>query len=80
MIKMDREKAIAAMPERLGITPEQCATVILEGVERNTAIIVVTGTAKILWLIQRVSPTFIMGLMRKRLRKSRVEVRIPDKK
>jgi short-subunit dehydrogenase len=78
MIKMDREKVLAELPERLGITPEECAKVILKGVERNKAIIVVTGMAKILWLIQRISPTFIIGLMRKRLRKSRAEVRIED--
>jgi short-subunit dehydrogenase len=78
MIKMDREKVLAEMPERLGITPEKCAKVILKGVERNKAIIVVTGMAKILWLIQRISPTLIMGLMRRRLRKSRVEVRVED--
>ncbi len=78
MIKMNREKVLAEMPERLGINPEECAKVILKGVERNKAIIVVTGMAKILWLIQRISPTFIMGLMRKRLRKSRVEMRIED--
>ena len=78
MIRLDREKMLAEMPERLGITPDECAKVILKGVERNKAIIVVTGTAKILWLIQRLSPTFIIGLMRNRLRKARVEMRIED--
>ena len=56
LIKIDREKMLADLPERFGITPEQCADAILNGVRRNKAIIVVTGLAKFLWLIHRISP------------------------
>ena len=69
---------LSLLPERLGITPEKCAAVILSGVERNKAIIVVTGFAKILWLIQRISPGLIRWLMGRNLKKSRMELRIND--
>jgi len=78
LIKIDREKMLASLPERLGITPEKCAAVILGGVERNKAIIVVTGFAKILWLLQRISPGLIRWLMGRNLKKSRMEIRIND--
>ena len=78
LIKIDREKMLSLLPERLGITPEKCAAVILSGVERNKAIIVVTGFAKILWLIQRISPGLIRWLMGRNLKKSRMELRIND--
>ena len=78
LIKIDREKMLSSLPERLGITPEKCAAVILSGVERNKAIIVVTGYAKILWLIQRISPGLIRWLMGRNLKKSRMELRIND--
>jgi len=78
LIKIDREKMLSLLPERLGITPEKCAAVILSGVERNKAIIVVTGYAKILWLIQRISPGLIRWLMGRNLKKSRMELRIND--
>ena len=78
LIKIDREKMLSLLPERLGITPGKCAAVILSGVERNKAIIVVTGFAKILWLIQRISPGLIRWLMGRNLKKSRMELRIND--
>jgi len=79
MIKIDRQKMLAELPDRFGISPEECAQVILRGVERNKATIVVTGFAKVLWLIHRISPNLIIWLMKKRLRKSRAEIRIEDK-
>jgi NAD(P)-dependent dehydrogenase (short-subunit alcohol dehydrogenase family) len=78
MIKIDREKMLESLPERLGITPERCASVIIRGVERNKAIIVVTGFAKILWLLQRISPGLIRWMMRRNLKKSRKEMRIEN--
>ena len=38
---------------------DECASVILRGVERNKATIVVTRFAKILWMLQRISPGII---------------------
>ncbi|MBL7102610.1 MAG: SDR family oxidoreductase [Desulfobacteraceae bacterium] len=76
VIKIDREKMLKSLPERFGITPEACALIILRGVQRNKAIIVVTGLAKTLWALQRISPTLIRWMMRRDLKKSRKELRI----
>jgi short-subunit dehydrogenase len=78
LIKIDREKMLASLPDRLSITPEECASVIIRGVERNKAIIVVTGFAKIVWLLQRINPGLIRWIMRRDLKKSRKELRIGD--
>ena len=78
MIKLDREKVLKSLPERLGITPEECALVILRGVERNKAVIVVTGFAKILWLLYRIYPGLILWMMGQKIKKSREEMRIDD--
>jgi NADP-dependent 3-hydroxy acid dehydrogenase YdfG len=78
LIKMDREKMLDSLPERLGITPEECASLILRGVERNKAMIVVTRFAKVLWLLQRISPGLIRWLMGRNLKKSRREIRINE--
>jgi len=78
MIKIDRQKILASLPERLGITPEECATVILRGVERNKATIVVTGMAKVLWMLQRVCPGLILWMMRRNIKRGRKETRIED--
>jgi len=78
MIKINRDKILKSLPERFGITPEECALVILRGVERNKAIIVVTGFAKILWLLYRIHPGLILWMMRREMKKSRKEMRIGD--
>ena len=76
LIKIDRKKMLASLPERLGITPEECAAAIIRGVERNQAIIVVTWFAKVLWILQRISPGLIRWIMGRDLKKSRREIRI----
>jgi len=78
IIKIDREKMLKSLPERFGITPEACAQIILRGVQQNKAIIVVTGFAKVLWALQRISPAVIRWIMRRDLRKSRKEMRIEN--
>jgi NADP-dependent 3-hydroxy acid dehydrogenase YdfG len=78
MIKIDRQKMLESLPERFGITPEECALVILRGVARNKATIVVTGMAKVLWMVQRLCPGLILGMMRRNLKKHRQEARIED--
>lgn len=78
VIKIDRDKMLKSLPERFGITPEACAQIILRGVQRNKAIIVVTGFAKYLWALQRISPAVIRWMMQHNLRKTRKEVRIED--
>jgi NAD(P)-dependent dehydrogenase (short-subunit alcohol dehydrogenase family) len=71
MINVDREKALAQLPDWIGITPEECANVILRGVERNKAFIVVTLLAKILWALHRISPGFVLWMMKMAWRDSR---------
>ena len=78
LIKIDREKMLASLPEKLGISPETCASAIIRDVERNKAIIVVTGFAKFLWLLQRISPGLIRWMQQQRLKKARQEMRIED--
>ncbi len=69
VIRMDREKAVAMFPK--GITPEKCASIILRGVERNRATIVVTSLAKFFWLLQRISPSLAIGMAKRLVRKMR---------
>jgi len=52
--------------------------VILHGVKRNKAIIVVTRLAKILWILHRISPGLILRMMRRELKKARKELRIEE--
>ena len=78
IIKIDRDKMLKSLPERFGITPEACAQIILRGVQQNKAIIVVTGLARVLWALQRISPALIRWMMRRDLRKSRKVMRIED--
>ena len=76
MIKLDREKVLESLPERLGITPEECARRILKGVEKNKPLIVVTAFAKILWWLYRISPGLTIALQKASLKKARKEARI----
>jgi short-subunit dehydrogenase len=78
VIKINREKLLEALPDRLGITPEKCATLILRGVARNKAFIVVTGFAKTLWVLHRINPRILFWMMRRTLIRSRKEARIED--
>lgn len=78
MIKIDREKMLESLPERFGITPEECALVILRGVECNKAIILVTGLARVLWWLHRINPGLIISMMRRDIKKTRKEMRIED--
>jgi NAD(P)-dependent dehydrogenase (short-subunit alcohol dehydrogenase family) len=75
VVKLDRDKLLAAMPALLPV--EKCARVILHGVERNRAIIVVTAPAKFFWLLQRISPALVLWIIRRvhtrKLREIRIE-------
>ena len=76
MVKMDRGKALQVLSRMKGLTPEQCAKVVLNGVRRNQAIIVVTTMAKVMWLLQRLSPGLVTWIMTRHYRRSREEMRI----
>lgn len=65
-VKIDREKMVDKAPE--GMNVDECARVILRGVERNKAIIVVTLPAKIAYLIQRLSPGLVRLMLRLNLK------------
>lgn len=76
MVNIDRKKVLEAMGRIPGITPEECAEEILKGVEKNKGVIVITMLAKILYLLQRLSPELAMKLISmdmKRLRASRIK-------
>jgi NAD(P)-dependent dehydrogenase (short-subunit alcohol dehydrogenase family) len=75
VINFDKEATLALWPR--GITAERCAEIILRGVERNKATIVVTGFAKMLWAVQRLSPTVMIWAMRRYMQRMR-EHRIGD--
>lgn len=64
MININREKLLSRLPDWSGITPEKCANVILSGVQRNKAFIIVTMFAKFLWTLQRISPNFVIWIMK----------------
>lgn len=78
LVKIDREKMLKSLPERFGITPAECASVILRGVARNKATIMVTGLAKIFWWLHRINPGWILWMMRRKIKEAREEMRIED--
>jgi len=76
MVKIDREKILASLTGSMGVSPEECVSRILRGVERNKATIVIGWWAKILWRLQRLSPGLVYWIMRmvtKQMRQSRVQ-------
>lgn len=63
MVNLDREKVLDYLARIPGITPAECAKEILKGVEKNKAMIVVTAFAKILHMLQRISPALTARLI-----------------
>jgi NAD(P)-dependent dehydrogenase (short-subunit alcohol dehydrogenase family) len=66
---VDRARLLAMTPKLT--SPEECARVILRGVEKNRATIPVTAHAKVLWGLHRLSPSitqWIAGVMVDRVR------------
>ena len=61
--------------ERFAISPEGCARVILDGVEKKKPIITVTFLARVMWWLARISPTFIMNFARRDFNKWRDKAR-----
>ncbi len=77
MVNIDRQKMLDYLAKIPGITPEDCAKVVLKGVEKNKAIIVVTAVAKFLYTLQRISPNLAIKLMMHDVKKLR-DARISD--
>ncbi len=69
IVNFDREKVLSLLPR--GIPPKKCAEVILRGVARNRATVLVTGLAKFLWILQRVNPGIVILLSRSYMRRMR---------
>lgn len=69
VIGFDREKVLALWPR--GVTPDECARVILRGVARNRAVVVITRTARLLWWIERLSPELMIALGRRYMQQMR---------
>lgn len=67
MVNLDRDRVLAQLPKHM-MAPDECARVILRGVERNRATIVVTALAKFLWMLQRMAPSFMRWLLRLKMR------------
>jgi short-subunit dehydrogenase len=76
MVKIDRAKILASLTGGMGVSPEECVSRILRGVEKNKATIVIGWWAKILWRLQRFSPGLVYWIMRmvaNQMRKSRIQ-------
>lgn len=78
LIKIDREKMLKSLPKRFVMTPEECASAILRGVERNKAFIVVTRAAKFFWWLHRIHPGWILWMMGRKIKEARRKMRIED--
>jgi len=74
VIGFDRDKVLALWPK--GVTPDECAGIILRGVARNRAVVVITRTARLLWWMERLSPRLMIELGRlymQRMRQYRLD-------
>lgn len=69
-ISIDRQN-FQGPPDWIGITPQECAKIILRGVERNEALIIVTFIAKLFWVLNRVSPNLVIKMMQRNYREAR---------
>ena len=78
MVNIDREKILSQYKtfQKLGITPEKCALVILKGVAKNKPIIPVTGLAHVIWRLARLAPVAYMKYVRKDFDKWRNTIRM----
>ena len=68
-INIDRQN-LKPFPDRMGVTSDECAKMILRGVERNDAFIIVTFFAKFLWFLNRISPDLVIGIMKRQYSKA----------
>ena len=60
----DRDAISELTPGRMMMDAEDCARLILRGVERNKGIIIVTAFARVCWWLYRLHPTLIKPLNR----------------
>jgi len=78
MVNINREayEEFVESWERFGITPEECAEIVLKGVKKNKGIIPVTFLAKLMWYLYRVSPGLIFKSLQSDLRKLRLHLKM----
>ena len=76
-INVERQQMRALMSAVGLIEPAQCARVILRGVSRNQAIILVTWQARVMWWLYRISPALYSLLMRRAAREAGILRRSP---
>lgn len=76
-VNLDRDKLLRTLPK--GMEVESGVETILRGVERNKAVILVSGTAKALWFLQRLSPALVRALLAMMM-KSIHAARVADEK
>ena len=69
LIKVDKEQLKTVAPKFMPV--KDCAREILAGVEKNKAIILITGLTKISWVLQRLSPGLIRWIWKNNLKKFR---------
>jgi NAD(P)-dependent dehydrogenase (short-subunit alcohol dehydrogenase family) len=74
-VKLDRERMVANVAPHM-MRPDRAARVILDGVERNRPLILVTGLAHALWWLYRIAPSLVWWFARFMMRKTRRESRI----
>jgi NAD(P)-dependent dehydrogenase (short-subunit alcohol dehydrogenase family) len=69
LIRLNRDKMRGLVPKMMPAS--ECARVILRGVEKNQATILVTGLTKFSWILQRLSPALIRWIWKGNLIKIR---------
>ncbi|SHJ25147.1 Short-chain dehydrogenase [Desulfatibacillum alkenivorans DSM 16219] len=76
VVNIDRQNLLKNLPMNFSISAEECARRICNGVEKKKAFIVVTGFAKVLWAIGRISPSLLIWLVGRDYAKTRKDVRL----
>ena len=61
-VKLDRDRIIDMLPAAM--PPEKCVRFILDGVEKNKAIILISPITRIFWILQRLSPGLVRRIFR----------------
>ena len=74
-VGLERDEVLEAIPEWMGVDPDECAKRIMRGVDRNRSIIPITGFAWVLWILMRLSPNLVLGMMQRNLRRGRAQDR-----
>lgn len=77
MVNIDRERIMDQykLLEKMGITPEKCADVILKGVAKDKPIIPVTALTHMVWRMARLFPIGILKWLRRDFDKWRYKIR-----